>query len=97
MAQVTYQVDDRVAVVTLQAPERGNSFNPDMRRELHHALVRFRDDDDAWVLVVSGDGADFCTGSFDEHSVAVITALNIMSELHLMRAQLAEKVEDIEK
>ena len=68
MAQVTYQVDDRVAVVTLQAPERGNSFDPDMRRELHHALVRFRDDDDAWVLVVSGDGADFCTGSFDEHS-----------------------------
>ena len=39
MAQVTYQVDDRVAVVTLQAPDRGNAFDPKMRRELHQALV----------------------------------------------------------
>ena len=35
--------------------------------------------------------------SFDEHSVAVITALNLMSELHLMRTQLAAQVEDIER
>ena len=66
MAQVTYQVDDRVAVVTLQAPDRGNAFDPKMRQELHQALVRFRDDDDAWVLVVCGDGADFSIGSSDE-------------------------------
>ena len=35
--------------------------------------------------------------SFDEHSVAVITALNLMSELHLIRTQLAQQVEDIER
>ena len=35
--------------------------------------------------------------SYDEHSVAVITALNLMSELHLYRQQLAEKIESIER
>ena len=35
--------------------------------------------------------------SYDEHSVAVITALNLMSELHLVRQQLAEKIEDAER
>ena len=28
MAQVTYQVEDRLAVIRLQAPERGNAFDP---------------------------------------------------------------------
>ena len=63
MAEVSYQVDDRVAVISLQAPERGNSFTPAMRRELHQAINQFRDDDQAWVAVVCADGADFCTGS----------------------------------
>ena len=35
--------------------------------------------------------------SYDEHSVAVITALNLMSELHLVRQQLADKVENVER
>ncbi len=66
MAQVSYQVEERLAMITLQAPDRGNAFNPEMRRELNQALVRYRDDDDAWVAVICGDGGDFCTGSADE-------------------------------
>lgn len=66
MVQVTYHVNDLVAVVTLHAPDRGNAFDAQMRRELHQALVHFRDDEDAWVLVVCGDGVDFCTGSSDK-------------------------------
>ena len=63
MAEISYQVDDRVALITLQAQGRGNSFNPAMRRELHQAITEFRHDDQAWVAVVCADGADFCTGS----------------------------------
>lgn len=63
MAEISYQVDDRVAVINLQAPERGNSFSPAMRRELHQAIAKFREDDRAWVAVVCAEGADFCTGS----------------------------------
>ncbi len=35
--------------------------------------------------------------TFDEHSVTVITALNLMSELHLLREQLAERLDDLER
>ena len=66
MAQVSYQVEERLAMIRLEAPDRGNAFNAEMRRELNQALLRYRDDDDAWVAVVSADGSDFCTGSADE-------------------------------
>ena len=66
MAQVSYQVEDRLALIRLEMPDRGNAFDPEMRRELNQALLRYRDDDGAWVAVVCSDGSDFCTGSADE-------------------------------
>ena len=66
MAEVSYQVEDRVAVVRLESPDTGNAFTPSMRRELNHAFTRFRDDEDAWVAVVCGDGDDFCAGSLPQ-------------------------------
>ena len=65
VAQVSYRVEDRLAEIRLQAPDRGNAFDPEMRRELNQTLVRYRDDDDAWVAVICADGIDFCTGSAD--------------------------------
>ena len=35
--------------------------------------------------------------TFDEHSVTVITALNLMSELHLLRQQTAERLGGLER
>ncbi len=66
MPEVSYSVEDRVAVLRLEATDRGNAFSPDMRRELNAAFNSFRDDDDAWVGLVCGDGPDFCTGSIPE-------------------------------
>ncbi len=66
MAEVSYQVEDRVAVVRLESPNTGNMFTPSMRRELNHAFIRFRDDEDAWVAVVCGGGDDFCAGSLPQ-------------------------------
>ena len=59
MAEVSYQVEDRVAVVRLESPDTSNAFTPSMRRELNLAFIRFRDDEDAWVAVVCGGGDDF--------------------------------------
>ena len=66
MPEVSYSVEDRVAVLRLEAPGRGNAFSPDMRQELSQAFTAFRDDDDAWVGLVCGDGVDFCAGSIPE-------------------------------
>ena len=66
MAEVSYQVEDRVAVVRLESPDTSNAFTPSMRRELNLSFIRFRDDEDAWVAVVCGDGDEFCAGSLPQ-------------------------------
>ena len=35
--------------------------------------------------------------SFDEHSILMITALNILSELHLMKQQYSEQLDELNK
>jgi len=35
--------------------------------------------------------------TFDEHSVAIITALNILSESFLMKMQMVERIEELER
>ena len=37
------------------------------------------------------------SNSFDEHSVLMITALNILNELHLVKQQYAEQLQDLDK
>ena len=52
--QITYEVDDHVAVLTYDRPEQRNAVSRRMNAELHHAWRRFRDDDEAFVLVITG-------------------------------------------
>ena len=63
MAEIGYLVEDQVAIISLEAPERGNAFTPAMRRELNQAFEQYREDEDAWVAVICAEGPDFCTGS----------------------------------
>ena len=60
--QITYELDDHVAVLTYDRPEQRNAVSRRMNEELHHAWRRFRDDDDAFVLVITGRGEAFCAG-----------------------------------
>ena len=39
-----------------------NAVNGEMRRGLNDAFSRFRDDEDAWVAIVTGAGRAFCAG-----------------------------------
>jgi enoyl-CoA hydratase len=60
---LTYEHDDHVATLTYDRPEQHNAVNRRMNEELHHAWQRFRDDDDAFVLVITGAGdTTFCAG-----------------------------------
>src|SRR3990172_2498549 len=65
MAEVTYTRDGRIARIHIDAAARGNAFTPQMRREVNEALTHYRDDDEAWMAVISGEGKDFCAGSAD--------------------------------
>ena len=60
---VRYQLDGHVATITYHRPERLNAIDGAMRRGLNEAFSRFRDDEDAWVAIVTGAGRAFCAGA----------------------------------
>jgi enoyl-CoA hydratase len=58
-----YERDGHVVTLTYNRPDQHNAVNRTMNRELHHAWQRFRDDDEAFVLVITGAGdTTFCAG-----------------------------------
>ena len=59
---VRYELDDHVVTITYNRPDALNAVNGDMRRGLNDAFSRFRDDEDAWVAIVTGAGRAFCAG-----------------------------------
>lgn len=60
---VRYQCHDRIAVISYNRPEARNAVNAELRADLNAAWARFRDDDEAWVGIVTGEGPAFCAGA----------------------------------
>ena len=63
MDNVGYELDGHVATITYNRPEALNAINGAMRRDLNEAFGQFRDDEDAWVAIVTGAGKAFCVGA----------------------------------
>src|SRR6266850_2385031 len=63
MECVEYQLDGHVATITYNRPDALNAINGAMRRDLNEAFGRFRDEDDAWIAIVTGAGKAFCVGA----------------------------------
>jgi enoyl-CoA hydratase len=59
---LTYEVDGRVARLTFNRPEQGNSITPDTPRDLAAAVERADLDPRVHVIVLSGRGKGFCGG-----------------------------------
>jgi enoyl-CoA hydratase len=57
-----YEVDGRVARLTFNRPERGNTITADTPRDLAHAVERADLDPAVHVIVLSGRGKGFCGG-----------------------------------
>lgn len=60
---VLYEVRDRVAVITLNRPDRLNAWSPDLHLGYFESLDRAADDPDVRVIVVTGAGRGFCAGA----------------------------------
>jgi 2-(1,2-epoxy-1,2-dihydrophenyl)acetyl-CoA isomerase len=58
---IVFETADGVARLTLNRPERLNSFNTEMHAEVRAALVSLKDSA-ARVLVITGAGRGFCAG-----------------------------------
>jgi enoyl-CoA hydratase/carnithine racemase len=63
MSLVTYELQDHIATITLNRPAARNAINGQLREELNAAWNRFRDDEDAWVGVLTAVGDVFCAGA----------------------------------
>jgi enoyl-CoA hydratase len=62
LATLTYEVDGRVARITLDRPERGNGITPAMPRELADCVERANLDPAVHVIALAGNGKGFCGG-----------------------------------
>lgn len=62
-AEITYAVADRIATVTLNRPEARNGYTIRMADELGAAMEEADRDEDVRVVVLTGNGKDFCVGA----------------------------------
>jgi enoyl-CoA hydratase/carnithine racemase len=61
--QIDYQVEDRIATITLDRPKSLNAFTARMMHELIDAFDRVDADDDVRAVIVTGRDRAFCAGA----------------------------------
>ncbi len=59
---VLYEVDDGIAAITMNRPEKLNAHNLQMYNEVISAFQRAGEDDKVRVITVAGNGRAFCVG-----------------------------------
>jgi enoyl-CoA hydratase/carnithine racemase len=57
-----YDVEDGIATLTLNRPERLNALGDTLRDDLHDAITRAAEDSDVRVMILTGAGKGFCAG-----------------------------------
>jgi enoyl-CoA hydratase/carnithine racemase len=77
--EVLYDVDGRVAVITLNRPEQRNSVNPELAAALGDAVGRFESDPEVWVAILTGAGGIFSAGA-DLKALAAGRAAELSTE-----------------
>jgi len=60
---IRYEVEERIATITLNRPEQLNAVSPLMVRELRTAYAAIESDDAVWIAIVTGAGRAFCSGA----------------------------------
>lgn len=64
MSTVLYEQADRIVTITINRPDAMNAIDPETQDALVGAWTRFRDDDGAWVAILTGAGEkSFCAGA----------------------------------
>src|SRR5690348_4670910 len=61
--KILYSVDEGIARITLNRPEKRNALDDEMVSEIRHALADSAQGDAARVVVIAGAGSDFCAGA----------------------------------
>lgn len=59
---VLFEAKDGIALITLNRPERHNSFCQDLLSNLYDCIDRVAAEDDIRVAILTGNGRSFCSG-----------------------------------
>ncbi len=57
------EIENRIAMVTLHRPGRGNSWTQQMNAEYRHVMAGLDENPEVRVIVVTGSGKQFCVGA----------------------------------
>jgi methylglutaconyl-CoA hydratase len=62
-SMILYSVDNAVARITLNRPEKRNALNDELIAAIKQGLSQAAGDENVKVVVISGAGKDFCSGA----------------------------------
>ena len=91
--ELLYEVNDHVAVVTFNRPERMNTITPKMLAALSERLLEADGDRDVRAIILTGAGRAWCAGLDIGALEPAEIALSILSELVATRR--AENIKGI--
>ena len=63
MGLIEYEKQNHLVTITLNRPEKLNAMNIAMLSELREAWISYREDDDAWLALLTGAGRAFSAGA----------------------------------
>ena len=92
---ILYEVEDRVATITLNKPERLNAFDDQMLADWHDAIVEADQDPGVGAVIITGAGRGFCSGMNVQAEVAGSGVLRSEATVATRRHSLRDRVHPI--
>ena len=89
---ILYEIEDRVATITINRPEAMNACTLDTYREIEDAFREARDDDEVRVVVLTGSGRAFCAG---DDVKAIFLANQEQQDKDLLHRRLLAQLETL--
>ena len=62
-AELTYETDGPVGILTLNRPKQGNAFSASLRAAMRERVALIEADETVRVVIVRGEGRNFCAGA----------------------------------
>jgi len=79
-SKILFAVEDGIARVTLNRPDKRNALNDEVIGELRDAMRRTAEDENVRVVLLTGAGKDFCSGA-DLAALQKISQATVMDNI----------------